>query len=1218
MRHNVCIMLGEDMKAFVARTAKYIYKYGEGGAEEFCKVLSWVGNADGSVTIKKSELDCPGSNVFVSTTRDQYATRLADDSVLSADNAPLRLRRYFAKLHQQTITVNNGGDSNRLLLSLYLPLYDERLFEQVLAIVEALNDIQQHYSLMIVGLCADLRSAVCPDYEEDGEQSAPRGTKEIEKTCIERLARLRTQNNHLEQAVILQNINAAGYALNLDAESLVRIVGELSLLSAEKYDTVFTPATEFDREHPLCSLGLAVMNLDKYYFANYLLRRAYLHLMKREDVAGEQVDLNRVAVVANELLQQHTSLFSDFYAKYAEPLVRQGVSHNAIVSKASPELAKELDAVARHLSDFITQDKFSLPEKRALLAVVLGYDDPFLHGYLFNQQQLTLDHLDADAANVFIDANNTLVSIKTDDDGVKTGEHGPLTDCLDDDGFVELPVGRLQQLRGNMREATSYIRQKSRELEDIGQMADDAAQSEKLLTKDGFVVEGNVYRFDAEHQEAKFDENYQPRPVTEQSVDLRHQFAPIKDQGRMGACTVFAVASIFEYILKKSTQRVPALSESFVYYNVRRAKGEERTDTGSSFQDVIKSIGTEGICTEELHPYSKPLGEAPSDEAVRDGKTRRIVKALGVAVSERDIKSAIQEGYPVAVSLKVYNSFSPQVRGGSRGVLQNARRGGVGASGFVPHPTEAELASGEYGYHAMVVVGYSDEAKHFVVRNSWGRQFGDEGYCYIPYSYICDEDLNRMACIVTEVEAAELGGGTQIAAPGRKGGQSTVVQFNMNDAHIKACVIKSLIRTEQRRLAKMQKEDNRLRRDYEMLMQNLGRQSVRKEILARTQKKLQDKIETARVQQRKINEEERPARLKAFDRQTWQTRLSLIAWDASFVLSWIIGLLAFLPKDGKGSFLNGMAEWLGSGWCVGLSACLALGVVCTILYWWWIRSERRRIEMELEERSAQLAAEAQRMEEALKCLQLKFHLAGMVADSLLSLKTTLDKKYQALKSYIGNLAQWQKEEQEASAVMEPLVKNPFIPLLSNGVLDNYFNGHAEQITGQMHLYEYFNDFVSQMSRSQVYLDYAMARNRTFKNNYKLDDESIVAFKRQLKENILQHVSAALSDFTVFRHVFNTKDYPFLDKEYTSAERLLPLLDKKSEPFCQLRSNATTRPQARFLFVKTDAAERAAWQYEYPKYFSTSPISDDIKSAYKIIAIRLQPLATNEILLEEIL
>ncbi|MBQ2350587.1 MAG: hypothetical protein II394_00045, partial [Bacteroidales bacterium] len=39
-----------------------------------------------------------------------------------------------------------------------------------------------------------------------------------------------------------------------------------------------------------------------------------------------------------------------------------------------------------------------------------------------------------------------------------------------------------------------------------------------------------------------------------------------------------------------------------------------------------------------------------------------------------------------------------------------------------------------------------DETKHFVVRNSWGEHFGDKGYCYIPYSYICDSDLNRMAC----------------------------------------------------------------------------------------------------------------------------------------------------------------------------------------------------------------------------------------------------------------------------------------------------------------------------------------------------------------------------------------------------------------------------------------------------------------------------------------
>ena len=35
------------------------------------------------------------------------------------------------------------------------------------------------------------------------------------------------------------------------------------------------------------------MNLDKYYFENYLLRRAYLRIMEREDVPAKEVDLNK-------------------------------------------------------------------------------------------------------------------------------------------------------------------------------------------------------------------------------------------------------------------------------------------------------------------------------------------------------------------------------------------------------------------------------------------------------------------------------------------------------------------------------------------------------------------------------------------------------------------------------------------------------------------------------------------------------------------------------------------------------------------------------------------------------------------------------------------------------------------------------------------------------------------------------------------------------------
>ena len=33
----------------------------------------------------------------------------------------------------------------------------------------------------------------------------------------------------------------------------------------------------------------------------------------------------------------------------------------------------------------------------------------------------------------------------------------------------------------------------------------------------------------------------------------------------------------------------------------------------------------------------------------------------------------------------------------------------------------------------MTVVGYDDEEKHFVIRNSWGPRWGDSGYCYYKY-----------------------------------------------------------------------------------------------------------------------------------------------------------------------------------------------------------------------------------------------------------------------------------------------------------------------------------------------------------------------------------------------------------------------------------------------------------------------------------------------------
>ena len=1182
MRHNVSILLGEDMKQFAAYLAKYIHKYGEGNAQEYCQIQSWVKTAEGNMEIKKAELESISDTSFVSTIQDMFSTRLADDTTLPTENIDAELRRHFTNLHQSIVTINNGGDSSSLLLIFYLPLYDSDLCNQMETMLNAISQIQSRYSLMVVGLCHDLKSIIhtSGDQKESAEQEAE--SIHCQNENIKKLADLCCNSNILDQVVILQNTNTAGYALNLERDSLVRIIGEFSLLVTEKYDTIFTDTARFDKEHPLCSIGLSVLNLDKYYFEDYLLRQSYLHILDREDVSAEKVDINKVAIIANEHLQQHKQLFSDFYKKYIEPRAKQGEPHDSIISKTAPILQEELNEITSHLTDYISSDEFTLPEKKALLAVILGYDDALLKGNLFNQEQLTLDNLDEEVANLFIEQNNRLVSKTTNSNGTTTIKKGPITVCCDEEGKVELPIKRLQQLRSEIRESTNYIRQKTEELDAIDQMTHDAEVSEKRLTEAGFVIDGNVYHFDTTHQEVKFEDTYEPKEVAEPNIDLRDKFTPIKNQGGIGACTVFAITSIFEYILKKNSDEHNDLSESFVYYNVRHADGNETIDTGSSYQDVIKSMGTEGICSEQLHPYTEDLSAVPSDEAYEDGKSRRIIKALNVIIDEKAIKSAIQEGYPVAISLKVYNSFSSTTFSG--------KGSNINSSGFVTYPTDEEIVSGEFGYHAMVIVGYIDETKHFVVRNSWGKEFGDNGYCYIPYSYICDSDLNRFACIVTEVETTSTKSNAETIIVEGRGDKDTIVQFNMNDARIKASVIKNLIDAEQRKLRIMQGEDNRLRRNYETLMQELGRQSKRKEILSKFQEQLHNQIETTKAEQKRINEEVRPKQLKAFDDETLKWRFYLIGWNVLFLIIWIIGWILYIPDECNSitNVFHGWYDWATSNFGITISVLLTIGVIYAGFYWWSIKSRRKRLEMELEEKSAILAQKVQKLKTTLELAQLKFHIGGMIIDGLLSLKTTLDNKYQAMKSYIGNLSVWQKEEQKATEIMEPLVKNPFIPLLNNETLYKYFKENAESITGGMHLYEYFN-------------------------NFKLNENEIIAYKHRLKKNILNHITDLLDDFSIYRHIFNTRDYRYLDKVYASAANLLPLLDRKSEPFCIMRSSALTKPQARFLFIKTDPEEKNAWQKEYPQYFNSMPISEDICSVYKIIALRLQPLTIHELI-----
>ena len=87
------------------------------------------------------------------------------------------------------------------------------------------------------------------------------------------------------------------------------------------------------------------------------------------------------------------------------------------------------------------------------------------------------------------------------------------------------------------------------------------------------------------------------------------------------------------------------------------------------------------------------------------------------------MRSCLAEGYPFTFGLELFASFQS-----------------AGSHGLIPMPDPHK--DQHDGGHAMLCVGYSDPDKVFIVRNSWGDDWGDRGYCYIPYDYMTNSDLN--------------------------------------------------------------------------------------------------------------------------------------------------------------------------------------------------------------------------------------------------------------------------------------------------------------------------------------------------------------------------------------------------------------------------------------------------------------------------------------------
>ena len=207
-------------------------------------------------------------------------------------------------------------------------------------------------------------------------------------------------------------------------------------------------------------------------------------------------------------------------------------------------------------------------------------------------------------------------------------------------------------------------------------------------------------------------------------VDLRATCSAVEDQGNLGSCTGNALAGAVEFLERKNNAPFVDVSRLFIYYNERVIEGTVRSDSGAMIRDGIKSLRSKGVCSETKWPYvASRFAVKPTPACYKEALAHQITSYHRIQTLD-EMRGCLAEGYPFVFGFTVYEQFeSPEV----------AKSGIVN----LPQPGERTI-----GGHAVVAVGYDDQSRRFIVRNSWGTGWGDQGYFTIPYDYLADRNLS--------------------------------------------------------------------------------------------------------------------------------------------------------------------------------------------------------------------------------------------------------------------------------------------------------------------------------------------------------------------------------------------------------------------------------------------------------------------------------------------
>lgn len=188
-------------------------------------------------------------------------------------------------------------------------------------------------------------------------------------------------------------------------------------------------------------------------------------------------------------------------------------------------------------------------------------------------------------------------------------------------------------------------------------------------------------------------------------------------------CTGFALAAIANFLVRRSFDDpgIPSVSRRMLYEMAQWYDGQTGPET-STLRGALKGWSRAGAARDDLWPYH-PRDEDGSVhgtltvERLLDGRRRRLARYLKIADADIEaMKDAIADGHALYVSARLHDGWY-------RLFLRDDEERPV-----IEHLPDDRVRDGG---HAFVVVGYDEDG--FWIHNSWGPEWGVEGYALLPY-----------------------------------------------------------------------------------------------------------------------------------------------------------------------------------------------------------------------------------------------------------------------------------------------------------------------------------------------------------------------------------------------------------------------------------------------------------------------------------------------------